>query len=144
MEQFTIKKQNGECEGIDEFLQALRTLRNGIYTIIVKRRPKKRTISQNRLMWLWLAHIQKEEWDNIPATKEEWYGYYVLKFLTKPMPVGDHMEQTIKTTSHLKTEEMAEFLNNIQLHAATVLGISLPNPDDKYFEYFYNEYIDEL
>jgi hypothetical protein len=32
------------------------------------------------------------------------------------------------------------FLNQVQADAATEFGITLPNPDDRYFEDFYNTY----
>ena len=37
-------------------------------------------------------------------------------------------------------EEMTEFLNKIQADAATELGITLPLPEDRFFEQFYQQF----
>jgi hypothetical protein len=140
MQQFTITKHDGEYEGLDEFLHALRPMRNGIYTVIVKRRQTRRTLAQNDLMWLWLTCMEQELKEDTGATKEDFYMYYCGKFLTKTIRMGDRLEKVVTTSSKLTKEQMTEFLNNIQADAATEWGITLPNPEDRLFEYFYNEY----
>lgn len=137
MEQFFLHKAGEKVEGLDEFLRSLRWLKNGDYTIILKRKNTKRSLSQNDLMWLWFTCIQ----DETGTPKEYVYKHYCKKFLMINMLVFNHqVEFFYKTSSELTKEEMTEFLNNIQADAATELGITLPNPEDRYFELFQQQY----
>jgi hypothetical protein len=44
------------------------------------------------------------------------------------------------STKGLTTEQMTEFLNQVQADAATEYGITLPNPEDMYFEVWAKQY----
>ena len=112
------------------------TLQNGTYTIIVKRASEKRSISQNDLMWMWLSCIERET----GTSKDDIYMYYCKKFLMKTIQVGERLERIYNTSSKLNTEQMTEFLNKIQADAAQELGITLPQPEDRFFEQFYAQF----
>lgn len=112
------------------------TLANGTYTITVKKVQEKRSIAQNDLMWMWLKCIENET----GTSKDEVYMYYCKKFLMRTMAIGQKQERIYMTSSKLTSEQMTEFLNKIQADAASELGITLPRPQDKYFEAFYADY----
>lgn len=134
MKQVTVTKKDGQVR-IDADLDCLfSTLRNGVYTLTIKRAKEKRTVAQNDLMWMWLACIESET----GTAKEDVYNHYCKKFLSKPDPMGDGFIND--TTSRLDTKQMAGFLTKIQADAASELGIMLPVPDDRYFEAFYQQY----
>ena len=111
-------------------------LANGKYTITIKRANEKRSIPQNELMWMWLTCIERET----GTPKDDVYMYYCKKFLMKTIQVGNKMERIYNTSSKLNQEQMSEFLNKIQVDAATELGITLPQPQDRFFEQFYNQF----
>lgn len=111
-------------------------LANGKYTITIKRANEKRSIPQNDLMWMWLTCIERET----GTPKEDVYMYYCKKFLMKTIQIGNKMERIYNTSSKLNMEQMTEFLNKIQIDAATELGITLPKPEDRFFEQFYNQF----
>lgn len=111
-------------------------LANGKYTITIKRANEKRSIPQNDLMWMWLTCIERET----GTPKEDVYMYYCKKFLMKTIQVGNKMERIYNTSSKLNQEQMTEFLNKIQVDAATELGITLPKPEDRFFEQFYAQF----
>ena len=111
-------------------------LANGKYTITIKRANEKRSIPQNDLMWMWLTCIERET----GTPKDDVYMYYCKKFLMKTIQVGNKMERIYNTSSKLNMEQMSEFLNKIQVDAATELGITLPKPEDRFFEQFYNQF----
>ena len=111
-------------------------LANGKYTITIKRANEKRSIPQNDLMWMWLTCIERET----GTPKDDVYMYYCKKFLMKTIQVGNKMERIYNTSSKLKMEQMTEFLNKIQVDAATELGITLPKPEDRFFEQFYAQF----
>ncbi len=112
------------------------TLQNGTYNIIIKRANEKRSIPQNDLMWMWLTCIERET----GTPKDDIYMYYCKKFLMKTIQVGDKLERIYTTSSKLNTEQMTEFLNKMQADALTELGITLPRPEDRFFEQFYNQF----
>lgn len=111
-------------------------LANGKYTITIKRVNEKRSIPQNDLMWMWLTCIERET----GTPKEDVYMYYCKKFLMKTIQVGNKMERIYNTSSKLNQEQMSEFLTKIQVDAAAELGITLPKPEDRFFEQFYAQF----
>ncbi len=111
-------------------------LKNGKYTITIKKASEKRSVPQNDLMWMWLTCIERET----GTPKDDVYMYYCKKFLMKTIKVGDREERIYNTSSKLNTEQMSEFLTKIQADAATELGITLPKPEDRFFEAFYAQF----
>ena len=131
-----MEKRDGKVS-LDTDLEFLfSTLRNGRYIISVKRASERRTIAQNDLMWSWFSCIEEET----GTAKNDVYMYYCKKFLCKVVSVGERMEKICQTSSMLNTAQMADFLKKIQADAAAELGITLPIPEDRYFEDFYNKY----
>ena len=111
-------------------------LANGKYTITIKRANEKRSIPQNDLMWMWLTCIERET----GTPKEDVYMYYCKKFLMKTIQIGDKLDHIYNTSSKLNQEQMSEFLTKIQIDALTELGITLPKPEDRFFEQFYAQF----
>lgn len=111
-------------------------LSNGQYVISIKRANTKRSIDQNNLMWMWFECIARETGTN----KDDIYMYYCKKFLCKVITICEKMEKIYNTSSKLNTEQMTDFLNKIQADAASELGIRLPNPEDRFFEAFYQQF----
>lgn len=136
MRQITITKQGGRVSMDADLDALLSTLRNGVYTMIIKRQQEQRSIAQNDLMWMWLACIERET----GTPKDDAYLYYCKKFLLKRIWVGDKTTMVYTTSSKLNTEQMTEFLNKIQSDAAVELGITLPTPDDLHWEAFFQQY----
>ena len=114
----------------------LSTLRNGEYTLDIKRKVEQRTISQNALMWLWFQCIE----DETGTTKQDVHDYYCNKYLQRQTSVGGRPFIVTGSTSALSTAEMTRFLNLVQADAATEMGIMLPLPEDLYYREFYNHY----
>lgn len=136
MKSVLMEKRDGKVS-LDTDLEFLfSTLRNGRYIISVKRASERRTIAQNDLMWSWFSCIEEET----GTAKNDVYMYYCKKFLCKVVSVGERMEKIYQTSSMLNTVQMADFLKKIQADAAAELGITLPIPEDRYFEDFYNKF----
>ena len=129
-------KKDGRLTFDQELPYVFSTLANGTYTITVKRQNEKRSIAQNDLMWMWFQCISNET----GTPKDEIYMYYCKKFLMRTMSIGDRVERIYMTSSKLNSEQMTAFLNQIQADAASELGITLPTPNDRYFEQFYQQY----
>lgn len=115
----------------------LDTVRNGQYTIEMKKVVEKRTISQNKLMWLWFSAIA-DSWSDATSrvfTRNDVHDAYCLMFLPIDTPKG----RVGGSTSGLSTEEMSEFLEKVHADAADD-GITLLNPEDKMFEQWAMQY----
>lgn len=136
MKQFVVTKSNGKVDRNVDLTVAFSTLRNGTYTITVKRATEKRTIAQNDLMWLWFTCIEQET----GTPKEDVYSYYCRKFLQKQVRIGERLVWVNETSSRLNTQQMSEFMNKIQADAATEMGIQLPLPSDRYYDAFCEAY----
>lgn len=126
-------KEKGEITLSKSFDFMCSQLRNGRYKVVIERYTEPRTLNQNALMWLWLKCIE----DETGTSSMEAYNHYCKKFLAY---VNEWGEEVYNTSSHLNTKQMAEFMQNIQADAAAELGISLPLPDDLYYQEFINEY----
>lgn len=129
-------KKDGRLVFDKELAYLFSTLQNGTYTITVKKVSEKRSIAQNDLLWMWLACIERET----GTPKDEVYMYYCKRFLMRTVTIGQKMERIYMTSSKLNTEQMTTFLNQIQADAQTELGITLPQPQDRFFEAFYADY----
>jgi hypothetical protein len=136
MKTIYMKKEGGRVSLSAELDYLFSTLSNGSYTITVKRTREKRTINQNALMWAWFACIE----ENTGTSKDDIYMYYCKKFLSRVVCVNNKEEKIYRTSSMLSTVEMSEFMTKIQADAGSELGITLPIPDDRYFEEFYEQY----
>jgi hypothetical protein len=115
----------------------LDTVRNGQYTIEMKKVVEKRSISQNRLMWLWFSAIADAWSDAIGRvfTRNDVHDAYCLMFLPIDTPKG----RVGGSTSGLSIDDMSEFLEKVHADAADD-GITLLNPEDKMFELWAMQY----
>lgn len=114
----------------------LSTLRNGRYTVTITRAKKPRSLDQNALMWLWFSCISAETGTPV----QDVHDYYCRAFLIKEIKWNGRREFVISGTSKLSKESMTAFLDKVQADAAIEFGITLPNPEDRFFEAFYQTY----
>lgn len=112
------------------------TLRNGRYIVTIAKEKEPRSLEQNALMWLWFTCIESET----GTPKQDVHDYYCRKFLRKYIEWNGRKEVVAEGTSKQSKERMTVFLNQVQADAATEFGITLPNPEDRYFEEFYQTY----
>lgn len=111
-------------------------LRNGRYTVSIVRERQPRSLDQNSLMWLWFTCIEQET----GTPRQDVHDYYCAKFLRKQISWNGTIRTVVEGTSKQSKERMTVFLNEVQADAATEFGITLPNPEDRYFEQFYQTY----
>ena len=134
--QILVTKKDGRLTFSEEPAAIFEFLSNGEYVMTIKRMSKKRSIQQNDLLWMWMECISRET----GTGKDDVYMYYCKKFLMKIITIGEKQEKIYNTSSKLNTEQMTDFLNKIQADAAQELGIRLPQPEDRFFEAFYQQY----
>lgn len=132
----TVVKTDGKVRCDTDLDYLFSTLKNGTYTLTVKRASEKRSVPQNDLMWMWFACMERET----GTPKQDIHDYYCRQFLRKQIVWKDSVVTVIGQTSKLTTQQMTEFLKKVQADAATEFGIQLPVPDDRFFEEFYQQY----
>ena len=130
-----IEKRDGKVTWEKPLDLLLSLLPNGKFTLTIKKQVRDRSISQNALMWMWFACIA----ETTGNTKEEVHDAYCYMFLSRPVTMGGRSGNIPQGTSKLNSEEMKGFLDQVQADAAQ-MGITLPNPDDQYFQAFVEEY----
>ena len=131
-----VTKIDGKVKCDTDLNYLFSTMRNGTYTLTIKRASEKRTVSQNSLMWMWFGCLENDT----GTPKQDFHDYYCKKFLKREVVVNDKVEVVVGETSKLSTQQMTEFLNKVQADVATEWGIRLPVPEDRYFEEFYQQY----
>ncbi len=111
-----------------------------LYTVEIIEKKANRSISQNSLYWLWLTCIEFETGNN----RDDLHDIFKHKFIL-PKEVNILGEKIMKwTTTDKDTLQFKHYLDKIQIFASTELVITLPNPEDQYWNEFYNYYIDKL
>ena len=102
---------------------------------------EKRSHNQNNLLWLWYACISRETGNSSDLLHELFKEMFLP--LSKKEVFG--IEKKILTsTTELNTIEFKNYLDKIQIFAASELGITLPNPEDLHFaefQSFYKNYL---
>lgn len=121
------------------FIQRL-DINKKLYTVEVLEKKSGRTISQNSLYWLYLTCIEHETGQDRNELHEIFKKKWLLPIVVKKFEV----EVEIYTTTNLDTLQMKQYLDKIQILASTELGITLPDPESKYWQEFYEYYIDKL
>lgn len=148
----TIIKKDGKATMDKDFNFMLSLLRNGEYTLTIKRKTKPRTLDQNALMWMWfrcvggaLREFTGEAYWSTKEGVETIHDLYCKKFLTKMVitPKGERTELA-RGTKGLSTMEMSHFLDAVKTDIMTEYGIQLPLPTDKYYSAFAAEYEDKF
>ena len=142
MKSLLIHKIKNQTLNVSEILAQVEVMLSdatyGTYLLTLERAKNPRSSEQNRLMWLWFTYIAKSwsEATNRTFTSQDAHDAYCLMFLPIQTPKG----VIAGKTSGLTTEQMTEFLNKVQADAASEYGITLPNPEDRYFEIWAKQY----
>lgn len=140
MKSIYFSKQKGEITAKELVFQKIKnafdTLKNGEFILKIEHKEQKRSLSQNRLMWLWFACVEHETGQN----KQDVHDYYCNMFLYRNVEINRRNVQITGGTSKLNTSQFKNFLNRVQEDVIVEFGIRLPNPEDLYFEEFENYY----
>ena len=141
MKRLDFIKRNGEISNMTAVHQwldrSVKYLMNGSYTLTITKVVKKRTLSQNRLMWMWFKCLE----DGTGQPAQDWHDYYCKKLIGREMVTPDGEIVTLAGhTSTMNTAQMTDFLNKVQADAATEWGVTLPLPQDQGYDDFRLQY----
>lgn len=122
-------------------------LRNGEYTVTIKKKTKPRSLNQNALYWVWLRSVgncfAEMTGDEFWCTKEgqdNLHNKYAKKYLSYPKEVNGHVEYVTRSTTSLTTAQMSAYMEKIKADVATEFGMVLPLPQDRYYSAFIDQY----
>ena len=130
-----------DMQALIEKLSALSFEKGEIYEVSYKKKPRKRSVPQNRLYWLWIACIADETGND----REDIHRVLAGKFL--PSTVVEVMGEKVRrvaSTSSLDKEAFTAYLDKIAAFVASELGITLTSPEDRFYAQFEEYYKNSL
>lgn len=108
-----------------------------------KNRVKKRTPSQNRLLYLWETCIYKD--GELGYYQHQIHELNIEMFAPKEeLEIGGITILVPVRTSHMNVAQKAEYLTKIQRFYETEHNVILPDPEDRKFEQFVQHYDKEI
>lgn len=100
------------------------------WSVSVEPYRKKRSLSQNSLMWKWLNEVADQVQRETGQDADDVHEFFKQKFL-KPQVVEINGETIMKySTKNLTVPEMTEYMNRIYAFVTSVLGVLLPIPEE--------------
>jgi len=97
----------------------------------------RRTVSQNRLYWLWVNQIA-DETGNTPDDLHEAFRSMFLG--ARGVSVGSAEVSVSRSTTTLDTAQFTDFLTRLEAWVTAELSIILPHPEDLYWADFEAKY----
>ncbi len=125
--------------------QAVRALLKQGKNVVVefKEHKAKRSLAQNRLLWLWnqiIADYFREHFGQENSSQDVHEVFVRKKFGVDVIRVGREEPIIVrKRTRKLNTKEFCEYLNWLEQYCAEYLELLLPQPDDLYHLAMYGE-----
>lgn len=100
------------------------------WAITVEPYVKKRSLSQNSLMWRWINDVADKVRDETGNDADAVHDFFKQKFLS-PEIVEIGGETTARyTTTNLSVQEMKDYMDRIYAFVTSELGILLPLPEE--------------
>jgi hypothetical protein len=100
------------------------------WRVTVEPHRKRRSLSQNSLMWLWLGEVAELVSQDTGMDADDIHEFFKQKFL--PPRIIGMLGETIdvRTTTKLTTLEMTIYMDRIYAWVTTELGLLLPLPQE--------------
>ncbi|MEC9345533.1 MAG: recombination protein NinB [Pseudomonadota bacterium] len=102
------------------------------WDVEVKRHTKRRSLSQNALMWTWINRAAEVFGNHYGWDATDVHEYFKQKFCPPVVREIDGETVEIRSTKKLSIEQMTRYLNDIHRHCAQEHGINLPLPEEMY------------
>lgn len=108
-----------------------------LWEVEIREHKSKRSLAQNRLLWLWNNAIQEHMAEHFGqyASAEEWHDILVSRLLPSEvrrvnLPSGEGFKVGRTRTSQLGVKKMAEYLDLLCAYCAEYMRLQLPQPMD--------------
>ena len=126
-------------EDRDRFLRLVKAvkLKQGkCYVAEFKQLREKRSLAQNRLIWVWMAHMEADA-EFGSYSSEWWYRYFEVKFVDSKKMNGIVVPGVAKL---LSTDKFSEFMQQIHIEALEEFFVDLKWPEEQGFTEYYEKY----
>ena len=111
-------------------IQLLNLSKSNGWEVTIKPHVKRRTDSQNRLMWRWVDNVAEHVVQHTGQDSEDVHEFFKRKFLTpRRFEIEGEMIE-VWSTKKLTTKEMSEYMERIYAWATSELGLLLPLPSE--------------
>jgi len=107
-----------------------------IYKVTIEPYKAKRSVSQNRLLWLWMNEISNKYYETRGKlySPDMWAEYFKQNFIESAITeIRGEAIKMAKTTTQMTTKEFTDYLEKIDIYVVSELDIILPHPDDLYY-----------
>ena len=135
MKTITIEKQGGVTTMSEDIGMAVALLRNGSYTVTIKRQ-RESTAAQFALLWTWVNAIASQSGDK----PDDVYKFICHHMLPHGVTVMGEAAMVYGSPKELGKAEMTAFLDRVRIWVRERWGINLPQPGDRVFEQFKAKY----
>ena len=135
MKTITIEKQGGATTMSEDIGMAVALLRNGSYTVTIKRQ-RESTAAQFALLWTWVNAIARQTGDKA----DDVYKHLCHHLLPHEVSVMGERVTVDGNPKDLGKAQMTAFLDLVRNWTRAKWGISLPQPGDRVFEQFKAKY----
>lgn len=100
--------------------------------VTIQRHRKRRSLSQNALMWKWLGEVVAHVREHTGMDADDIHEFFKAKFLPPRLIelAGEAVEY--RTTTTLTTAEMSEYMDAIYHFCTSELGLLLPLPEEAF------------
>lgn len=130
-----------DMQALTQKLSSLSFEKGQVYEVSYKKKPRKRSVPQNRLYRLWLSCIADETGADVDDLHRVFAGKYLGSDVIEVL--GEKIRR-IRSTTTLSTGEFTTYLENIRAFASSELGITLPDPEDRFYAQFEEYYRNSL
>jgi len=105
------------------------------FEVTICKKSKHRSSHQSRYYWGVVVGLIRERFIELgnDVSKEETHDYLKQEFNYKEF-VNEKTSEVIripKSTANLTTSEFMDYLSRIQIFAADILGVEIPNPNEQ-------------
>jgi hypothetical protein len=101
-----------------------------LWQVTIEPYRKKRSLSQNALMWKWIDEVVKHVYETTGQDKDDIHLIFKQKFANvKCVGLGGD-EYLVRSTRKMTTAEMSTYMDAIYAFCTSELGLFLPLPEE--------------
>lgn len=100
------------------------------WRVTVEPHRKRRSLSQNSLMWLWIGEVADLVGQHTGMDAADVHEFFKQKFLPPRIIEVGGVTEDVRSTAKLTTLEMTTYMDRIYAWVTTELGLLLPLPQE--------------
>jgi hypothetical protein len=101
-----------------------------LWQITIEPYRKKRSLSQNALMWKWIEEVVQHVYQHTGQDKDDIHEFFKARFLSPRWVKIADWRIRYYTTRKMTTAEMSTYMDAIYAFCTSELGLFLPLPEE--------------